>query len=451
MRIQKFSTPWKFLGFLMVIILILSACGGEDEPTTEGSNTTSNDIPSPQSSARDQNISNPIANTSTQAQVGFGTLEDTNDWLLYVEGDSLYLARFDGSEPTLISEFVHPPSVVIALGGGQVSYNAGERRRSVYMMDLETLEVNGSIRVSSQFAAMGPWSPDGQWMTLFDFPAVYVADTSATDKFRVGSIQNSAYAQFWLADSTLLTIETPNGTGVTDVRHIDLTTREEIEIDEASEQNIIFAFNNQPDLAGTVAFQETVSSELGVAVANPIVLDPETTNINVVAPPANNQGVPDRCGTFEIQEQPLDTDAEPTTLATIEESVFITNQARLDDGNILFVRWYFENCDSVTMRAALMRLDPDGSLDVITDELDPGTSPNLSFFFGETGNRVSITSDQNYVVWFGGGFSADEATLNITRLDTMETTVLKRNERTSANNSTFHLDSVFNYVSWLAG
>jgi hypothetical protein len=427
----------------------MSACGGKDKASVEGSNTN-NDRDSSQNSAQDQNISNPIADTASLEAVGFETLEDTSDWLLYVEGDSLYLARFDGSEPSLVSEFVHPSSVALSPNGEQLSYNAGERRRSVFLTDLETLEVVGSLRASSQFGGMGPWSPDGQWMTIFNFPAIEVADTAATNSIRVGGVQNVAFAQFWLADSTLLVIETPNSTGVTDVRHIDPATGDEIEIDEAAEQNIILAFNNQPDLASAIAFQETVSTTVGVDLANPTILDPNgPPNINIIAPPANNQGVPDRCGTFQIQEQPQDVDAQPTTIATVEDSVFITNQARLNDGTILFVRWHFENCDSVTMRAALMRLNPDGNLDVITDEIDPGTSPNLSFFFGETGNRVSISSDQNYAVWFGGGFAADEATLNVTRLDTLETTVLKRNERNSANASTFHLDSVFNFVSWI--
>ena len=443
MYISKHSIPWKLLLFLTAMILAISACGSKEEATVAGSNANNS---ASQNNAQDQNISN----TTNQEAAGFEALEDTDDWLLYVEGESLYLAHFDGSDPSLVSEFVHPPTVATTPSNTHVAFTSGERRRSLSMVDLETLNIDGSLRVSSQFGFMGPWSPDGEWMVVFNFPSVYLAPTDASESYRVGAIQNVAFAQFWLQDSTLLVIETPNATNVTDVRRIDPVTGDEIEIDEATEQNLILAFNNQPDLAGAIAFQETVSTALGVDVANPIILDPDAIPfININAPPANAQGVPDRCGTFEIQDQPLELDVEATTLATVEESVFITNQARLNDGTVLFVRWYFENCDSVTMRAALMRLDPDGNLDVITDEIDPGTSPNLSFFFGETGNRISVSSDQNYVVWFGGGFSADEATLNVTRLDTLETTVLLRNERNSANASTFHLDSVLNFVSWV--
>lgn len=449
MSSKKHSLPWKLVLFLVVMILMVSACGGDDDPQVEGS-TSNNNENSSESNAEDQNISNPITNTDDQDAVGFEALDDTDDWLLYVEGTTLYLTRFNGDDPTFIAEYVHPPTVTIAPGASQFSFTAGERRRSLSLVDVETANVDATLRVSSEYGFMGPWSPDGEWMMVFNFPSAYLARTDGSESYRVGGVQNTGFANFWLADNTLLTIETPNNTGVADVKHIDPATGDEFEIEESVEQDIILAFNNQQDLEGVIAFQETVSTGLGVDLSAPFVLDPEATPIiNINAPPANAQGVPDRCGTFEIQERPLDLDAQPTTLLSVEGTVFITNQTRLNDGTVLFVRWYFENCDSADMRAAIMRVDPDGNVDVITDEVDPGTSPNLSFFFGDTGNRMSVSSDQNYIVWSGGGLEAGVATLNVTHLGTLETTVLIRNEQTSSNSSTFHLDSTFNSVNFV--
>lgn len=428
------------LWLLMISILLLTvvACGGDDEPSVESSNT------SPRRATTSQN------NTTTDTTSDVDLWSTIADDLVFVQGQTLYVQRAGQTETQSIAPTIFPPSLALTPDGQYIAYNEIVSIRSRYMTltDVETLTPRQLYRASGDFAFLGPLSPDEQWVIIFNFPSMYLANMDGVTNHRVASIQNFGVTPFWLEDSTLLVITQQNG-AAQEVRRYDPVADEDIPIVEqaasaigetvAAGLNGVFAF---------VPFQELVRQELGVDLQGAFVPDPEnpTPVINLVGPPTSAQGTPDICGTWQLIREIPTADAESEELVALRDTVFLTNNLTLADGSIVFVRWYFEDCDNTKMRAALLKFTPDGETETIVEGIDPGTSPNLGFFFADTGPRIAYSSDGQYAVWIGGGLDQGESSINITDLTTGVTSQLHHVTRDSSNASTFHTDTAYTGV-----
>lgn len=429
---------------LLIFALLVSACGDDDESAGLSSSGSSTERPTEQT-AEDSNVRTEIADDP------WADREGLNDYLAYVKGTALYLVRFDGTEPVQVTESIHPSTLGVAPDGEHIFYNATEGRRHVRMAHVETLEVTQIARVTSEYGFLGPWSPDGEWALIFNFPTVYAAPLDGSgERLRVGAIGGPS---FWLADNTVLITEpTTAGLGAVpdSVRRFDPATNEDVPLPEGAHDMLFNLITNQNTLQDALDLQDAIIELLEVEPAvmiNPDVDVPPQYNLN--GPPPNAQGVPERCGTWEIQHQEVAVGAEPETIYSIDDTLFLTNLSVRGDGSMLFLRWYLEDCDIANRRTALMLRSADGEVQVLSNEVDPGTSTNLSFFFGDTGNMMALSSGGRYVTWISGGLDAGVSHLNLTDLETGETVILSEETRTASNAGTFHIDHAFTSVLWV--
>lgn len=430
----------KRLGLLLIImLLILAACGQEKEASVESSNS------SPRRADAEQNT-----NQSADTTPAMDLWANVTDDLAFVQGQALYVQRAAQAEPQQIAAAIFPPTLALTPDTQFIVYNAIVSVRSRYLTvaNVETLETRQVYRSTGDFSFFGGVSSDGQWATIFNFPSMYVVSIDGLTTHRIASIQNFGVTPFWLEDNTLLVVIQQNGV-TQEVRRFDPVTGEDISITDQAATNIgEAALPIGTGIAAFMTFQGVISQELGVNLQGAI--DPNAEDlepaINLVGPPVNTQGTPELCGTWQITREDPMSSAEPDELLSIRDTVFLTNNLTLEDGSLVFVRWYFEDCNSSMMQAALMKLSPDGETTVLTDAIDPGTSPNLGFFFADTGPRVTYTSDGRYAVWIGGGLDEGESSINITELATGATSRLHYVVRDSSNATNFHTDTAYTGV-----
>ncbi len=436
---------YRLLALSLVVVLILSACGGEEEDAGLTSSSSDNNA-AEQSTEDSANV--PAALLTDDPWVARDGL---SDYLAYVHGTAVYLARFDGEEPVQVTESIYPSTLGVAPDGEHIFYNDTASRRHVRMANVETLEVTEIARVTSEYGFLGPWSPNGEWALIFNFPTVYAARLDGSgERLRVGAIGGLT---LWLADNTVLIVEpTTAGLGAVPntIRRFDPATNEDMPLPDGAEQALFDLATNQNTLQDALDLQNAIIDLLGVEPAFLVDINadiPPQYSFN--GPPPNAQGVPERCGTWEIQRQEFALDAVPETLYSVDDTLFLTNLSVREDGSILFLRWYLEDCDIMQRKAALMFRSVEGDVQVLSDAVDPGTSTNLSFFFGDTGNRMSLSSDERYVVWIGGNLESGQSRLNLTDLQTGETVVLLEEIRSTSNASTFHIEHAFTAVIWV--
>jgi hypothetical protein len=381
----------------------------------------------------------------------FEPLEGTDDALFFSQGDTLYVTFFDGQEPELVTEFVAPPTVALTPDTTRVTFVAFQsrgRRPSLKVVDSATLDVQTAVRISSQYGFMGPWSPDGGWFVLYNFPNVFLVRADGSQDLQIGRLAGTAqvFTPVWLADNTLVVVDQNQGgqQPVGTVHRFDPAAGEEMEVPEEVQGMFLDIAAHLEGVAQQIAAEGAVMDAFGVGPAYTLDFDGPPL-FNLSGPPPDALGVPEFCGTWEVQQQEVQLGAEPVTLYSVGDTVFLSNLNVLDDGTVLFLRWYFEDCDHMRFRAALMRIKPGDEPEVLAHDVDVGASSNLGYFFADTGNRMAVSSEGRYVVWIGGGIETGETTLNLIDLETGEPALLARDTDYSSG---FYTDTGFSSVMW---
>lgn len=432
------------IGIALMLILALSACGKDKKADLEGVHRI-----------RPTATINPetslIQAPTLENGQGFGAIEGLSDGLAFVQGTSLYFARFDGQEPILIKESIHPPTLNLTQDGNIV-YTAIESIRSRYLTitDASTLENRQLFKTSSEFGFLGSISPNGEWAIVSNFPNNVAVKLDGSQSYNLGQFQTQNSTLFWLSDSSLLIIEQAFGDNTAasiSLRNFDPAIGENRPLSDENTQALIEAYQNE-NAGSTGEFTAVLSSSLGLEIATEPIEDSENGFLTIVGPPqAGFGGVPQLCGDWRFERQI--SGAAPVVVYSFTDTLFLNNASQLDDGSIIFEHWYNLDCDITQRRAALVRLSPDNQLQVLTDRLDVGTSQNFSFFFADTGARSSLSSNQRFVAWIGGGLAEKEATLNIIDLSSNRNYVILRGVMEGANTSGFLDNIAFNAVLWV--
>ncbi len=448
----------RLIGLFLVLVLAMVACGGDDDEASLSSGSSD--------SARSNNAQtgSETQETNVSDLTGWNLepIEGLEDDLVFVQGRTLYMTHFDGDEPTMIAEEIFPPTLGISPDGTSITYNdlLSRTDRFMTLASLETLESVQLVDSQGDFGGFGAWSPNGEWAFVFSFPRFFVAKVDGTQTYSMESFQNQNLITFWLTDNTVLLIVQNNNTNVNFVRRFDPEADEDIEITEDNQQALIEAWNAasafRAPLDDGLHFQQLVAELLGEPLVFAVDLEAENPPaINVIGPPppapGGGGGAPQLCVDWEIQRQEIALGVDPETVYVARDTLFISNLSVLDDGTLIFLRWYFPECGQRNHVANVMRITPDGTAEVLADAVDPSTSQNYGFFFGDVGAHLSVSTDGQFAVWIGGGLDAGETTLNLINLETNETTIIAREVRNVANSSTFHLDTMFTSVLFVPG
>lgn len=446
---MRISRAFWSAAMVLILATFIAACGSEDDESVVqgvGGNDESN---------AGVVVSDVETVTLADTQVDLGGHQ-----LLITRGWTIELLDLE-SPPVVIDDQAYPPSV--AMLPNQLVYSAGSGRFQYYAANLDSLEVQSLMRVSGQYAFVIGLSPNGEWVTVSNPPGdIFLVRVDGTsERVRLGAF--NSLAALWLEDNTILqvifdvlpgTFGGPNtNTPIAAASIYDPETQVVIELDDAVVDllsNIGVANLTNPFATATVMNDvNTILGDVLPAALSGAVAYPEEGILSITAPIPDTPGTPVFCGTWRLER--IFEDGTSEALLILEDTLFINNPMELEDGTIFFEQWYLEDCDISRRVAALVKLSPDGTLQTITNTVDPGDSQNYGFFFGDTGPRTNLSPDERYIAWIGGGLDAGYSTLNLYDVEQNVTIELERVVRDASNTSTFHLDFAFTSVRWLAG
>ena len=441
----KTSVFWRIMPFILLLFLV--ACSGDDDGSANvvaGSNQASSTEASSESSA---NINTTDANTIALDEA----YTRIDNQLAVVRGQTLEINALDGSAPQSFSDVVvKAASLSVPTNSNAVLFNAGSTRFRLHRLNADDMVVEQVVRVSGEYAFAFSFSPNQEWVIIGNFPNLIAGRTDGSDeRFTLGPI--FATTAFWLDNNQLLVIDNQavaNG-GASVASIVDPESRETVEIDETTTQDIINLTINSSVPTDTVEAQEIVFAGFGVNLAYaPQAVEDIQATITLVPPPAGTFGsaVP-ICDTWQVQR--LEPDGTTETLYVSESTLFLNNVMQTADGDIFVEHWYLENCDNNRRTVDLLHITPEGEVTRVLQGLDNGVGTNYGFWFGDNANRTALSPDGAVIAWLGGGLDAGFSTLNLYFVEDNSTVEIERVERTSNNASTFHITDAFTGIVWL--
>ena len=129
------------------------------------------------------------------------------------------------------------------------------------------------------------------------------------------------------------------------------------------------------------------------------------------------------CNDWKIDHYDETTENSETIYETSDTS-HLSEPVSLEDGSLIFVRFYYPNCEFGTPVAELLRMMSDGTIEVISNKLASAADNDE---FGGTfpgAYRFAVSPDMTYVFWMSFDRYGLERTLNVTDLETMTSRVV---------------------------
>lgn len=440
------------LSALLLIVVLLGACGGDDDGGTLRNERSDNNDSSSVSSGNVETV-----------QADAVDIDLAGNRLLVTHGRKIEI-RDLVNPPIVFGADVAPPTVTVF--PDQITYAAGTGRYQYFSVDLMTYQPQSLIRVSGQYAFATGFSPDGEWVLIDNPPdGYYLATTDGSgDRRKVASWPGGT--ALWLSDGTVLVVELDVPPGLFSVppdAQIESVSVYDPSIQESTElgQDVVnlvtqYGLANLTNPFGNPSNAFDLAALLNELLPAPLlgtegVIFPDEGIVVPVQITENGFlfgfATPVFCAEWVLNR--FFPDGTSAMLYTAPETLFLNAPVVLPDGSIAFERWYLENCDTASRHAELLMIRPDGDIQVITDEIDPGDSQNYSFFFGDTGPRTNMSPDGRYIAWIGGGLDAGYSTLNLYDVAQNVNIELERVLRDASNYATFHLDAAFQAVAWL--
>ncbi len=374
---------------LLIIVLSMSACGGEDEISLQSGGADQDSTPTTE-----------ITNL---------TIDAISGTLVYTEGDDLHLWTV-GQEPVPVGSDVVPTAIFVSPNQEQVVYFVnGPRRTSpteLRVVDMQTGDNWQLVQLGglSQGVADVSWSPNREWLLVQTSARRYVVKADGSQSEMIG--RTDSYNPFWLVDNTVLMANIDrNSQELLQLQHYDPSTATMTDID-------ITDLPALDDMAAMLAALEEMDYQLAVIPD----LEAPAPLFQIVPPPDYQFNEVRRCDIWQVQRT---EDAE-----VIYEGVdvaFMTEPLVLNDGSMLLTEWRYPDCNYDGLQARLLHLRPDEAPTVITDTLFPGDSMDARFAAWSGINRYALSSDQRYLVWLGGTIEQTGGSLNLTDLQTNET------------------------------
>jgi hypothetical protein len=458
----------KWMAFALIAVLLISACGGDEEAGIE---SVDNDSPTTEQTAQSTEAAVPTTEENTTAggdsplaqlpeavdgQMSLPVIEGVTGGILFSKGilggagtqsSSLYLIRFGENEPRLIAESVNPVTVSVSPDRQKAFYvTSGIRNRRVFIADLNTLAVTDLGRMQGVVAFSIGWTAD----------ALVYAEIQIRD-------DGNAISDFFLVKQ--------DGTGIVDLSPEGLLSGLLVDgsvmLNEVSEDQTALTVNRYlPDTGeqttiGTVPldptnFAVTIAGVAQLLTENGLDFGDTFFTGGVVRVGDERifsqltENVPGGiaiCGTWEVTQMGM-TATDGESLYTIEDTTLLSNLRALPDRSLLLLRWWFEDCDINRLRNDIVRIAPNGDSSVVLTDIDPGTEVNLSFLANSNGQKFDLSPDGRYVFWLGGGLQASYSALNVTDLTTNTTTVLMTQQMSGSSDS-FLENEVFSNVFWV--
>jgi hypothetical protein len=420
----------------LLIALLLGACGGDDGDDDSDNagdstdNTGQNGDPN-----RDQPANGDPDSLlfglpdPSRAALRLPIIENAHGSLLFMQGNALYLAHFDGQPAILLDTFVNHFTLRLAPNRRTLSYvvavageDNAESELILKLIDLHTLEQRNLITVTGSTSRVLAWSPAGEHMLIAGPGNGGLSIIDVDGSF----LETLVPAQ----DSGRPMVRDPEGTWLTDGRVLYLAP---LNGDSSTLQPMLY------DLA--TGENTAVNVPLGDNPRDLMAIEQSLRDQNMIFPPTfrhfdRSVSLPDDedrvtiqlpSAIWNFQTQACDQwtitqreqgGAVQRELYTVE-TTYLSDLRLLPDNTLLFLEWHLPNCSiNTNLQISLQHLDLDGEVETLTDDISPQFDGNLGLLLYHHTQRYDLTPDGRYLVWLSGDIQAATTGIAITDLQT---------------------------------
>lgn len=428
---------------LLLAMLGLVACGGEDDDA----NTQAVISDSENADSTERAVAEVVPLSES--------LLKFEGRIAVVRGTTLLVHDLSNTTTVELFEDVHPQTIRwITLGQDRVFFNAGSARNRLYEIVAvgDTLQVAEVVRVPSEFSFPISLSPDGNWVIVAGFPSTQLGRTDGSNE-RYTLVDQAEFGfTLWLEDNRVLVLTTNDGnTFVGEVVNPTDRTQNE-DIDASTVVDIIELTLNSNIPADVLTLNELTQTNFGVGLAYvPATLEQVGTDFAVNGPAALNgaafTGDVPLCEPWDLQR--VQPDGTVETLLNMTDTLFLVNPYQLEDGTVFVEHWYLEDCEVDQRFVDLLRITPDGEVDVIIPNMNPSQGIAYASWLGRVANRTQLSPDGTAIAWLGGDIADGYTTVNIHDIATGQNVEIIRTEANPTNGASFFNADALRALQWL--
>lgn len=446
----------RFIIVFLLITLMLAACGGDD-----GDDEESNDNPDTSDNSNqntDQgNDGQPSNNTNSGSLITgvpdpspgalrLPIIENANGSLVFMQGNALYLAHFDGQPATLLDTYVNHFTLRLAPDRHTLSYVAAiagddttESQQILKLLDLYTLEERNLITVTGSTSRVLGWSPAGEHILIVGPGNGGLSIVDVDGSFVETLVPPQPTGQPMVAN--------PEATWLTDGRVLFLSP---VDGNMANLQPMIYDLDGETSTPVNVALDQNPRDLLAIEEAlraqnmnfpptfrhfdRTIALPDSENRVIIQIPPAIWNFQSQACDQWTIFLQEQGGAVQRELYST--ETTYLSDLNRLADSSMLFLEWLLPNCSiNTNLEISLKRLTLDGDVETLTEDISPQFDGNLGVLLYHHTQRYDITPDGRYIVWLSGDISDATTGIMMTDLQTGQSAPFIQTVARSENSS----------------
>jgi hypothetical protein len=421
----------KIAVLLTIVSLILVACGSsddsEDKPGLSSANTrqrATGEVLQYTSQPEDEPVSNSI------------NLPDT---LIYTTANGLFRWDFEnGDSPEQIAADVDPSNISWAPDGSFFIY--GEYQGNTLMgvrYEIDSNERTELIPIQETRFGGRPdswsiwnWSPDSKWFMLqgdgFNRPSQLVRADGTRPAIEV---EGEFFPQLlWTADDQAIVYSfAPPTSSVREPTDLNLLTLYDLETGES--QDIIDDIDVEPINNTTNSEEQSLLLREALETAGFSLVEP-AYYLGSVAPSEytisypedyysmGRYDTPTYCDDWSIIQNDPDS-GDTTVIYEAPDANTLSGLVQLGDNSLIFLKFYYPDCEFGPPVAELLRLMPDGTIELISNELASAADSDEFRGFWSGTSRFRVSPDKSHVLWLALDEYGLERTLNVTDLENM--------------------------------
>ena len=385
---------------VLVIVLMLAACGGdEDEPTARLSSAGSADLTYPTTAPQTPDLRFEFDGT-----------------LLFVQGDQLMALNADMNVPQLIATDLTDDHIRVAPDQRRFLFGLPEngQRQSIYYADLKQREPLHLMTVWNSRWQPATWSPDGQWVGLQVRESVDLFRTDGGPS--IEDIGPPGASVAWLPDGNALVMAVERDSSGS-------TAPYAIEIEQVSHLDTASGMLTpvELDLAAINADLVQLEPQLATAGYSPVslpILEEIPDYVTFALAGSGNR----HCATWQLATLGI---GATLPLYHAPNAYRLDSIRVLYDGSVLFLEWRMPGCEVGTPSVNLMRLIHGEQPEVLAEKLFGGIG--FSQITPDRDNRVptyTVAGDNRHIFWVSGGLDQEKTLLNELDLESGAATVV---------------------------
>lgn len=291
------------------------------------------------------------------------------------------------------------------------------------------------------------WSPDGEWFvlsTLFSMEQslVSIGLVSIDGSQHSIAIQGPNPRVLWTNDGRAVVYYQEFSAGPVPGQEVpplwlagsffvyDLTTgaREDItdQIDMETLNSMVDLEQRRTALYDMIRAAEAPIVGPEIIFENDLVKDYHIPRPETFLSEPEFRAVPTFCHEWTIEHIDPDT-GDSTVIYEAPDANYLSTSVQLADDSLLFLKFSFPDCEFGAPVGELVRLMPDGTLQVIADELASAADNDQIGGLWYAEERFRVSPDLSHVIWMSFDKWGLESTLNITDLETMASQVIAVN------------------------